>query len=472
MPYVKYKDQGCRAETLFGVWLADEHRIEQLRDTAMAAMERGEFPTLSQRSEALSDVREAAPYVLQDGVARVSVSGVMTKYETSMMSMFGGTSTANLVDTMGKLRRDPAVKGVFVDFDTPGGSSQYLSEAADAIRKTDAVKSVIGHASDECCSGGLWLASQCRRFTCGPTAQVGSLGTRCVLWEKTRSPEDKSPRPIVVSTGKFKAMGVDGSWTEDQIKEWQRIVDTTNESFKNDVIAGRKLSKEQIADVTTARVYVGPEAKAIGLVDDVLSADDAYESAKTLMSTAGSGPGALPQLQKAAPKKGSAMALTEAQLQQARNLPGAAAITVENADVTLLTVAQQLQASAPKPFDPEILQSRFETFSDSLDMRLEKGTITTAQRDLIKSKVQQNGQVVSSMFVGAKGSRPADILLESLDGNRPNGLTTEKAGGQPAPRTEPGATDSAPKLSLERLNRVREANGLGPVAEMPEHLKQ
>jgi signal peptide peptidase SppA len=474
MPYVRYKDNGCRAETLFGVWFCEESRLEQMRDTAMSSMERGEFATISQRSEALSGEMEKARYVVQDGIARINVHGPISKYETSMMSMFGGTSTVNLVDTLREIRqthKEKGIKSVFIDFDTPGGTAAGTSEAADAIRKTDAVLPVYGHASDQCASAGMWLASSCRRLTCGPTAAIGSVGSKLVLWEKKRGPEDKSPRPVVISTGKFKTMGDDGTYTPEQIAEVTRFVTEVNEQFKSDVIQRRKLTAEQAADVMTARVYVGKGAKEIGLVDEVCSTDDAFEEAKRLTSTAGSGPGVLPPTVTAAPKKGSAMALTEAQLQQARMLPGAAAITAENADVVLLGVVQTLQQSQPKTLDPEIVKHRFEMFSERLNLKVEKGLITTAQKDAVIVQVQQAGQPIAEMFSNLpNGKRPADILLESFDGNKPNGLTQEQTGMQPAPRETPGAGKDAAKLSLDRLNVVRERNGLAPLSAMPEYL--
>lgn len=431
----KHPVTGCYAETLYGLWLAPFEYVDSLVNTAWGVVERNELQTVAARSyEADTAKAEAPAYTLtDDGIARLSIAGPMTKHTTSFSSMMGGTSTlkarAGLADIRDKAKMGQ-VKGVLLDMDSGGGTAEGTAELAAAVRKTAAVVPVFAHAEDKACSAALWVASQATRFTCGPAASVGSMGTMLQLWDRSK---DSSGKPVLITTGKYKGIGAEGVAITDEHKaELQRRVDQVNAPFAEDVKRARHLSDDQLSEVSTARVFVGPDARRVGLVDGVCTTDDA-----------------LAQLRLAIQKKAKIM-LTAEQLAQAAKLPGCADITVENADVRLLTFAQTTYKSAtdaaqavtditaklPKAISAEALPDLLAVRKERLELSVAKGKLLPAQQSVLDTVI---GCITTKAELAL-----FDGFVAVLNDNTPIGLLNKPvlSASQPAPRTEPGATPS------------------------------
>jgi signal peptide peptidase SppA len=483
---------GCPVYNLVGAfWLCQPDILQAWVDTAWAIVESGELKAVQLRSSEQFEEQEERPYTLQNGIARVLMSGPMTKYQTSFSSLFGGVAMQHMREVLREVRNNPDVRGVFIDADSHGGTAEGTSELADAIRKTAASKPLHVHAEDKACSGMLWVATQggLGNFTAGPAASVGSQGTILKLVDSSAIAKSSGLKPVIIATGPYKAIGAPGvELTKEHIAELERYVRQVNEPFKQAVITARRLSPENTAEVATARVFVGDDAKRVGLIDRVCSADEAYEAfAERVHSptkvTSGPVRGHGSGVQSnAAPERRIGM-LTPEQLAEVQKLPGAAGVTAENADVFLLGVAKSaiqtsnslqsangelqqklssLSQKVPATIDPKVAEGTIKLFGKELDLAVKAGVLTPEQAAIFKdgltaANVSPEGGVLLS----------ADKVTKALELNKPNGLVKEQSGGQPAPRTEPGAkqddqpTTPARKAELLGLVGYEPTNGNG-----------
>jgi ClpP class serine protease len=513
---------GCRYDTILGNWLIESDRLESYVDAAWGVVERGELASFQARSAEINEARAETPYtVAADGMARMTISGPMTKLPTSLTALLGGTSTFQFRQGLIRAMNDPAVKGVFLEVDSPGGTVDGTPELAYAIRRFNAVKPVFVHAADMMASAAMWAGSQGARVTAGPAALTGSVGSKAVLEDRTG--EGGRNKPIVLTTGKHKAPTTP-PFTPEKIAEVQRILNQMTAIFWGEVSSTRPQTRAHQADILTARVYVGQEAVKVGLVDKICSTEEAYQYAVQQTAKgvpASRGPG-ISANTPAAPTRSKAMPLTAQQLAELRALPGAAAATEDTADVSAFTAAMQLNrdlnsekglaqgrenriraletevttlkasgggnGSSSKPIDPEILRGRCEVALDRLGIRLEKNTITSAQFSQIAGMLLTKGSVDKDRKLSAdaipnqaffekdaEGNFPYQKLFAALDENKPGGILKDVSGHQPAARTEPGTGDGSTggkagdgkvgaDFGLAKHNEQRSTAGLKPLS--------
>lgn len=512
----KHPITGCRADTIFGEWMILSGRLESFTDTGWAILEKGELQAAQARSREIVEAEENRPYTVQDGVARLAVSGPITKLDTSMMSIFGGTSTMRVRKSLAEIRQkfsSGEIKAVFLEVDSPGGTVDGTPELAYAIRKTAAIMPVFVHASDMACSAALWIATQGSRFTAGPAALIGSLGTRQMLTDASKLGQDSQLKPIVIDSGKFKSIGAPGKpITQEQMAELERYVGALNAVFKGEVQKARGMTAAQIEEAATARVYVGQGAVAVGLIDAVCSTEEAMEYAKANINN--------PKLVRRDPSmvgkppvasnRSSHMPLTASQITELRTLPGAASATEDTADTAAFHAAMQLnqqvkalttasstatqdvtrltqelaaaKGALPQKMDPRVLKSMCNLACQELQMKLRAGTITSVQFTKLAGALMSAGEFkdgklsadavpIEAMFqeVGATGEYVYNKVFAALDDNKPNGVLTDISGHQPAGRTEPGRDDDskseAKTFGLAKANALRDGANLPPLTQ-------
>ena len=70
-------------------------------------------------------------------VAQVNIAGVLTKEPNWMYRYYGGGNTAysEIISAINEAERDPAIKEIILAIDSPGGQTNGLCSAMDAIKK-------------------------------------------------------------------------------------------------------------------------------------------------------------------------------------------------------------------------------------------------------------------------------------------------------------------------------------------------
>lgn len=115
------------------------------------------------------------------------------------------------------------------------------------------------------------------RAGAGPNAEVGSLGVFTVVEDTSGKYAQAGVKVHVVSSAPpIKGAGVDGTEvTPAQLAEWQRRVSDTAEWFIGEVATGRRLPRPAVQKLATGAMWIAPKAQALGLVDGVLTFDEA-----------------------------------------------------------------------------------------------------------------------------------------------------------------------------------------------------
>jgi signal peptide peptidase SppA len=250
----------------FGVWAIESHRARGIADS-LAAHEL----TGHQAASREYDV-EKSPNGKR--IAHVRIRGVMTKRGSSL-SDAGSTVAARRAVT--QAANDGKVDGILLHVESPGGAVNGVAELGDAVFAARASKPIVAHIEDIGASAAYWVASQATAVFANRPAEVGSIGVFMVVADQSRLAENAGIKVHVVRAGQFKGMATAGTpITEAHIVELQRRVDTTYEHFIEAIGRGRRqLSAETIRSLADGRVHAAPAARDLGLIDGVLTEDDA-----------------------------------------------------------------------------------------------------------------------------------------------------------------------------------------------------
>jgi signal peptide peptidase SppA len=272
---VKDAVTGCRPDQLFGLWAIEETRFARMVDLVRGV----DLEKLRAESQAAADKAAGRPlYQLrQDGIALIEVSGPMTKYPTSLQALLGGTSTLRTRDALRAAARDPEVLGVMLVIDSPGGTVSGSFDLGEDVAKVAERKPVHAYAWDLMASAALLAGVGARKVWANTNAEVGSIGVYSVV-EDTSGVYDKAGVKVHVisSAPPIKGAGVDGTQvTPEQLAEWKRRVDDLAQLFVADVAKRRRMPKEKAQALATGQVWVADKARELGLIDGVLSLDDA-----------------------------------------------------------------------------------------------------------------------------------------------------------------------------------------------------
>ena len=159
---------------------------------------------------------------------------------------------------------------------------RFLKEDLDLCRK--AGKPVVVSMGDVAASGGYYIACHADSIFAEPSTLTGSIGVFGMIPILDKTMKNKLGVTFdTVRTGTYSAFGspfIDFSPAEAAMI--QSRVDYIYSDFLGKVAVGRKRTKEQIDEIAQGRVWAGPKAKAIGLVDDLGGLDRALASAAKL----------------------------------------------------------------------------------------------------------------------------------------------------------------------------------------------
>jgi signal peptide peptidase SppA len=226
----------------------------------------------SEEIEASTD-RQSSYSIGGDGIVVIEVSGPMIKGG----SKYGGANTLALRKAIRASVQDPAVEGIMLLVDSPGGTVAGTDELAQDVATAATIKPLHAHIDDLGASAAYWVSSQASRVSATRTSEIGSIGTLAVIEDVSEAAATKGIKVHVVSTGPFKGAGVPGTAiTDEHIAYLQERVNQLNEHFTTSVARGRgkhvTTVKEKWGD---GKVWLAAQAQEMGLIDNVESFDDA-----------------------------------------------------------------------------------------------------------------------------------------------------------------------------------------------------
>lgn len=196
----------------------------------------------------------------------IPVHGTLVAHPEDIAMSECGCSMEDLGKMIDLAEHNPRIRTMIFDFRTPGGSVTGIPEMGRKILGSR--KETIAFTDSECCSGGIWLASQCQRFYGTESSRIGSVGVYTLCLDMSKALKKDGVKINAISAGKYKLLGA--YWKElgdDERKIMQGNVDKIYEQFKDAMESHRMVSDEHFGN---GLVFDGQEAAEIGFTDGVV----------------------------------------------------------------------------------------------------------------------------------------------------------------------------------------------------------
>jgi protease-4 len=237
--------------------------LEELAETRTGTDERLEFARYL-RSDAFEPVADAPV------VGFVHAVGPIVRGESDDPFAdveIAGDTTASAIDAA----READVDALLLRVSSPGGSAVASETIGAAIRRAkDAGIPVIVSMGDVAASGGYWIAMYADRILAAPTTLTGSIGVIVGKPAFGAFLDDLGIDIASATRGPNAGLGsVFEPWSERQLAKVESLVDELYEAFLEGVARGRDMEIAEVRAVAGGRVWLGDEAVAQGLVDQL-----------------------------------------------------------------------------------------------------------------------------------------------------------------------------------------------------------
>ncbi len=213
-------------------------------------------------------------------VAVIVASGEILDGEQPPGFIGGDTLAAQLRD----VREDDDYSAVVLRIDSPGGSIM----ASEVIRREVAAlvaagKPVVASMATVAASGGYYIAMDADRIIAAPTTITGSIGVYAVIptFQRTLAKIGITSDGFG-TTALAGAAELDRELGDEARQILQASVEHAYRTFVDGVARARGRRPEEIDSLAQGRVWVGSDARAAGIVDDLGDVDEAIAEAAKL----------------------------------------------------------------------------------------------------------------------------------------------------------------------------------------------
>lgn len=213
-----------------------------------------------------------------DNVAIINVKGSMVSGRAGWMAYFGLCGYDDVREALTAAVYNAQVGSILFDVDTNGGDVKGVHELAQFVEKVGKVKPTYTYASGNMCSAGVWAFSGTKRLFASATSELGSIGILMIHKEVTKALAQEGVKVTVIRAGKHKAAGNPYEVLSEEAKnQMERRAQALYDVFLPLVAENRGVNV-QVADNKFGQgvVFVGQEAVAAGLFDEIGTLEDAY----------------------------------------------------------------------------------------------------------------------------------------------------------------------------------------------------
>lgn len=182
-------------------------------------------------------------------------------------------------------RKDPNIKALVLEIDSPGGSTtaaDMLYHEITRFKERTRVP-IVAVLMDVAASGGYYVALPADRIVAHPTTVTGSIG---VILIQPRVNELMGKIGVAVEVTKSGAQKDIGSpfrpSTPEEREVFRELIDGLAKRFFDLVGRHRRIKASDLDAVFGARIYLSQDALRLGLVDRIGYLPDALSEAKSL----------------------------------------------------------------------------------------------------------------------------------------------------------------------------------------------
>jgi protease-4 len=217
-------------------------------------------------------------------VVRINLSGVIMRGQRERLFGSGPDRVESILSQILAARRDPAVRAIILEVDSPGGAVTPSDEIYTALRRfkeSAEDRAVMVFVRDLGASGAYYVAMAGDYIMAEPTAIVGSVGVIMQTLNMKGLADMIGLKSVTIASGANKDMlnplkEVDPL----HVEMLQELVDEMQNRFAGIVMESRGLQSRALLD---GRVFTAEQALNKNLIDGIGYWREAVEQLKTLL---------------------------------------------------------------------------------------------------------------------------------------------------------------------------------------------
>ena len=195
-------------------------------------------------------------------------------YAEGTINYFEDSKKINEIITPEKIQKELAIaeksddiKGVVIRVNSPGGSALASDIIYNSIKNL--TKPVYISMGGVAASGGYYISAAGDKIYADKETLTGSIGVITMIPNVSEFLKKAEINYSVISKGKYSDMGsLVRDLTEDEKDKIRASSLKVYEEFVDRVAEGRNMTREEVLKSAEGRVWLGEEAKKIGLVDE------------------------------------------------------------------------------------------------------------------------------------------------------------------------------------------------------------
>ncbi|MDD5658756.1 MAG: signal peptide peptidase SppA [Actinomycetota bacterium] len=226
----------------------------------------------------ISYLGKGANFSTADAIYQIDFEGQITDKATGSILTSGGITVEQFVTWLDMAVKNDSVKAILIRVDSPGGIATASQEMYEELKKVE--KPVLISVSNICASGAYYVACAADKIMANKTSEIGSIGVIMQVPNLEGLYDKLGIKYTTIKQGKYKDAGsTDRELTEEERALLEEQTRCIYELFIGDVAAGRKLDVKKVRELATGWIYLGQDAKELGLIDEIGTYSDAVKEA-------------------------------------------------------------------------------------------------------------------------------------------------------------------------------------------------
>ena len=210
---------------------------------------------------------------LSGNVALIPVEGVIVGTDDSGFLFETVTTSPDTVELIEKADKNPNIRAIILEINSPGGSAVASEEIANAVKKIN--KTTVAWIRETGTSGAYWVASSADYIVANRVSVTGSIGVIASYLEFPGLLERYNVTYQRLVSGKYKDIGSPYKEMDQEEREiFQRALDDIRDYFVDEVAKNRNLNKKDSDKIANGMFYLGAQAKELGLIDEIGGKDE------------------------------------------------------------------------------------------------------------------------------------------------------------------------------------------------------
>jgi protease-4 len=212
-------------------------------------------------------------------IAVIFATGAINDGEEQPGAVGGDTTAQQIRDA----RLDPKVKAIILRVNSPGGSVSASEVIRSELAAAKAAgKPVVVSMGGMAASGGYWISTPANYIIASPSTLTGSIGIFGVINTYQNTLDYAGVHTDGVATSPLADIASTKALPPEFSQMMQLNIENGYKTFLGLVADSRHKTPEEIDQIAQGHVWIGSDAKANGLVDELGDFDDAVKKAADL----------------------------------------------------------------------------------------------------------------------------------------------------------------------------------------------